>query len=153
MMKRARYTDAEKNIMQDNIKDGVPVEVVQKLLPHRTVDAIARQARRLGFGVKAKNNILFFTQEKDTRIAKSKTGKEVISETVEESDVTTNNITSTELEHLNNESDDIISSNGQYATVIIANTKAMQFIATNNVNATSQDIKYLTDLILREASV
>ncbi|WP_152183445.1 hypothetical protein [Sulfurimonas indica] len=82
-----RYTNAEKQIIKDNVKHDAKVNDVLKLLPGRTHWALKRQAQKLGYGVKTIDGIEYFTKDKGTKV---RTVRKKQTKTVDEIRATTN---------------------------------------------------------------
>ena len=115
-----RYTDTEKKIIKDNVKDTVKISDVLKLLPNRTLWALKEQARLLGYGVKTIDAIEYFTKDKGTKVRT--TGKKETTKTLDEIRATTNSSTPTISEKLTKlSSKNIPKNSNKDALVVIYN--------------------------------
>ncbi len=155
------WTYEERKILQDNIVDGVEIQTLEQLLPDRSYWAIVRQAQNLDFGVKTIDGVKVFVGGKGTRISNRNTESTTEKmETVDEIEVATNNSTPTELEHLNNESAEIIAEielNLQLSTeakndVLRANAKAIEIISNYGLKADIEFIYCLSKHIVTSKS-
>ncbi len=112
----ARWSDLERQNIRDNVKNGMPVEDLKKILRSRTESAIIRELQKYNYGVKTTGGVARFYFNKKSRNRKRKTddktkgAKEIVTvgerRTVQAAQIPT--ITS---ETIHTESDQIIAYN------------------------------------------
>lgn len=143
----ARWTPEEDKTLLDNVGEGVEVSVLEELLPIRSIHAITSKAKTaLNYGVKTTDGIKIFQySESVTRIV----GEPEAAPTAQEPTI----LESTN-QNLSNESiaESVLEQSSisfPLNDIFSANRKAIEFMIVNNLNANSEDIKYITDLIIR----